>query len=156
MRPCLRKTEHFLRNRGEPRVQMTTLPFPLVFFRLTLFVDHIWPDGNAFALQGGRRSSPFDCKTTTRVSLRQKADVLGNLLETLELPAERLRSPRQRRLSVSLIKNICLDDTAVSPAKCGNVICIRQSGEWQGCDELFNFSFALNAHLSEAQQFNSV
>lgn len=125
---------------------MTTLPFPLIFFffRLTLFVDHMWPEENAAVY---REDGTRGCSTVNDDSCltlaQTKADVYGNLLETLELPAERIQSPLQRRLSVSLIKNICLDDTVVSPAKCGRVICTRKSGEERKIrDGLFNFSFA--------------
>lgn len=104
----------------------------------------MWPEENAAVY---REDGTRGCSTVNDDSClalaQTKADVYGNLLETLELPAEHIQSPLQRRLSVSLIKNICLDDTVVSPAKCGRVICTRKSGEERKIrDGLFNFSFA--------------
>lgn len=145
-RLCLPKMPQFPCNREKQRAQMTTLPFPLIliFFRLTLFVDHMWPEENAtvYREDGARGCSTVNDDSCLTLA-QTKADVYGNLLETLELPAERIQSPLQRRHSVSLIKNICLDDTVVSPAKCGRVICTRKSGEERKIrDGLFNFSFA--------------
>lgn len=147
-RLCLPKTEHFPHNGEKQRVQMTTLPSPLVFSCVShCLLITFGLKKKAFSSRGGRRTSLFNCKTTSRVSLslrqRQRQMFAGNLLETLQLPAKRIHSPLQRRLSVSLIKNICLDDTAVSPAECGRVICTRKSGEEQNiCDGLFRFSSA--------------